>query len=147
MMRAASRLTPLVISESLPPRSTITVAGSPVDRMVCRKPSAIDRIAMATATTTMIPNAAAVEAPRRCPRVRRLSQVTAAICESWLNMSHLPQGIDDAQAHRLDPRQEAGQHAEHQGDAEAERDRPRRDVEGGQELLQRLAEHRRQDTP
>ena len=82
MIRVSSRWRPLIISESLPARRMTAVSGDAEEVMVLRKPSAMESTATKTATTPMTPKAAAAEAPRRCPIVRRLSPVTAATWES-----------------------------------------------------------------
>ena len=82
---------PLIISLSLPLRSTSAVSAEPADTRVLRKPSPMDSTATSTPTTPMTPTIVATEDPRRWPMVRRLSQITTPTWESQRNMTRPPQ--------------------------------------------------------
>src|SRR5207245_7649179 len=67
-----------------------------------------------TATTPAMPNTAAATAPRRWGIVNRPNFVTEAVWENQLSgpaMSHPPQSLCHAQAHRLQGGEHAGRQA------------------------------------
>jgi hypothetical protein len=78
MIRVSSRSRPLIISLSLPARSTIAVSGAAVEVIAFLTPSAIENTAIDTITTPATPTIVASEEPRRWGIVRRLTQVTVA---------------------------------------------------------------------
>ena len=106
---------PLVISVSLPARSTMTVCGSPVPVIAARKPSAIDSTAVKTITTPAMPMTATVDEPSRCGIDRSVTPVTAMIWESqFMRVIHFAQRVDDLEPACLERRQEAGAEPEQQ---------------------------------
>jgi hypothetical protein len=79
---ASSPESPLVISVSLPDRNTSTRSGSPAPVIAALNPSAIDNTAVKTMTTPAMPMIATVDEPSRWPIERRVTPVTAKVCES-----------------------------------------------------------------
>src|SRR5207244_2161990 len=72
-----------------------TVRGSPTVAMAALKPSAIDSTPRKTTTTPAMPMIATVDDPSRWRIERRLTPVTAMICESMTLVP--PQGVHDAE--------------------------------------------------
>ena len=138
--RAVSPLRPLVISVSLPARITMTVCGSPTSLIAFRKPSAIDSTPRNTSTTPAMPMIATTEEPIRCEIDRRLTPVTAKICESIALVP--PQRVDDAKAAGLDGRQRAGDDAEQQHQRGPDHEIAHREKERRQEPAGRIADER-----
>ena len=125
--RASSPENPLVISVSLPVRSTMIRSGSPAFVIADLNPSAIERTDTKTITTPAMPMMATIGGAG--PLADR-AQVDAGDGNDLGQHRSAPaQRVNDFEAARLQRRHHAGHQAEHQHQHDAEHDVLRREVE------------------